>query len=451
MRNLDCFKAYDVRGRIPDEINETLAYDIGRAYAAFVKPHQVAVGYDIRLSSQPLARALKRGLNDSGVDVLDIGLWGTEGSYFATFAQGLDGGIMVTASHNPPDYNGMKFVREQARPISGDTGLKDMRALIEEGRLPAKAARAGSERPLDIREKYLEHLLSYVDVAALKKLKVVVNAGNGGAGLIVDALEPHLPFEFIKVNHQPDGTFPNGVPNPMLTENQAATGDVVRRTGADVGLAWDGDYDRCFFFDETGQFIEGYYLVGLLAETFLRREPGARIVHDPRLTWNTLDIVRQYGGAAVLCKSGHAFIKQKMREVDAAYGGEMSAHHYFRKFAYCDSGMIPWLLVLAVISARGASLSALVGERMKLFPASGEINRHLTSDAKSILARVRARYEPGARAIDLTDGLSVEFDEWRFNLRGSNTEPLVRLNVESRGSEALVRDKTAELLRLIDG
>jgi phosphomannomutase len=451
MRNLDCFKAYDVRGRIPDEINESLAYDIGRAYAAFVKPRQVAVGYDIRLSSQPLARALKRGLNDSGVDVLDIGLWGTEGSYFATFAEGLDGGIMVTASHNPPDYNGMKFVREQARPISGDTGLKDMRALIEEGRLPPKAARAGSERPLDIREQYLAHLLSYVDVAALKKLKVVVNAGNGGAGLIIDALEPHLPFEFIKVNHQPDGKFPNGVPNPMLAENQAATGDVVRRTGADVGLAWDGDYDRCFFFDETGQFIEGYYLVGLLAETFLRREPGARIVHDPRLTWNTLDIVRRYGGSAVLCKSGHAFIKQKMREVDAAYGGEMSAHHYFRKFAYCDSGMIPWLLVLAVISARGASLSALVGERMKLFPASGEINRHLMSDAKSILARVRARYEPAARSLDLTDGLSAEFDEWRFNLRGSNTEPLVRLNVESRGSEALMRDKTAELLRLIDG
>ncbi len=451
MRNLDCFKAYDVRGRIPDEINESLAYDIGRAYAAFVKPRQVAVGYDIRLSSQPLARALKRGLNDSGVDVLDIGLWGTEGSYFATFAEGLDGGIMVTASHNPPDYNGMKFVREQARPISGDTGLKDMRALIEEERLPAKAARAGSERPLDIRANYLAHLLSYVDLAALKKLKVVVNAGNGGAGPIVDALEPHLPFEFIKVHHQPDGTFPNGVPNPMLAENQAATGDVVRRTGADVGLAWDGDYDRCFFFDETGQFIEGYYLVGLLAETFLRREPGARIVHDPRLTWNTLDIVRRYGGTPVLCKSGHAFIKQKMREVDAAYGGEMSAHHYFRKFAYCDSGMIPWLLVLAVISARGASLSALVGERMKLFPASGEINRHLTSDAKSILARVRARYEPGARAVDLTDGLSVEFDEWRFNLRGSNTEPLVRLNVESRGNDALMRDKTAELLRLIDG
>ncbi len=451
MINLDSFKAYDIRGRIPDEINDDLAYDIGRAYAAFVKPKKVAVGYDIRLSSPQLAKALKRGLMDVGVDVLDIGLWGTEGSYFATAAEKLDGGIMVTASHNPPDYNGMKFVREEARPISADTGLQDMRRLIETGKLPAKAAKPGTERPLDIRAKYLEHLLSYVKGAQLKKLKVVVNPGNGGAGLIIDAVEPKLPFEFVKVNHEPDGTFPNGVPNPMLEENRAATADVVRRTGADVGLAWDGDYDRCFFFDETGQFIEGYYLVGLLAETFLRREPGARIVHDPRLTWNTLDIVARYGGTPVLCKSGHAFIKQKMREVDAAYGGEMSAHHYFRKFTYCDSGMIPWLLVLAVICERGAPLSALVGERMRLFPASGEINRRLASDAKSILARVRAHYESRAQAIDLTDGLSMEFGDWRFNLRGSNTEPLVRLNVEARGSAELMREKTAEVLKLVDG
>ena len=450
MSNLDSFKAYDVRGRIPDEINASLAYDIGRAYAAFVKPQRVAVGYDIRLSSPSLAAAVKRGLMDCGVDVLDIGLWGTEGVYFATFAEKLDGGIMVTASHNPPDYNGMKFVREEARPISGDTGLMEMRALIERGQLPAKAVRAGAERKLDIRASYLEHVLGYLDVARLRKLKVVVNAGNGGAGLVVDALEPHLPFEFVKVNHTPDGNFPNGVPNPMLEENRAATADVVRRTGADLGLAWDGDYDRCFFFDEAGRFIEGYYLVGLLAETFLRRERGARIVHDPRLTWNTLDIVQRYGGTPVLCKSGHAFIKQKMREADAVYGGEMSAHHYFRRFAYCDSGMIPWLVVLAVISERGP-LSALVGERMRLFPASGEINRRLSTDAKSILARVRAHYEGRARALDLTDGLSMEFEEWRFNLRGSNTEPLVRLNVESRADAPLMRAKTAELLKLLDG
>ena len=451
MANLDSFKAYDIRGRIPDEINESLAYDIGRAYAAFVKPRRVAVGYDIRLSSPQLAGALKRGLKDLGVNVLDIGLWGTEGSYFATFAEHLDGGIMVTASHNPPDYNGMKFVREEARPISADTGLMDMRRLIESGNLPGKAAQAGTEAPLDIRPKYLEHLLGYVDVKKLRRLKVVVNAGNGGAGLIVDALEPLLPFEFVKLYNEPDGTFPHGVPNPMLQENQAVTADLVRRSGADVGLAWDGDYDRCFFFDETGQFIEGYYLVGLLAEAFLRQEPGARIVHDPRLTWNTLDIVRTHGGTPVLCKSGHAFIKAKMREVDAAYGGEMSAHHYFRQFSYCDSGMIPWLLVLGVMSATGKPLSALVGERMRLFPASGEINRRLKTDAKSILARVRSRYEKEACALDLTDGLSMEFERWRFNLRGSNTEPLVRLNVESRADEALMREKTVEVLRLVDG
>jgi len=450
-RTLTAFKAYDLRGRIPTEINEDLAYDVGRAYAGFVKPRRVAVGFDIRLSSPALAQALKQGLMDCGVDVLDIGLWGTEGSYFATFAERLDGGIMVTASHNPPDYNGMKFVREEARPISADTGLQEMRSMIESGRLPGKAATPGTQRPLDVRGKYLEHLLGYVDRSKLRKLKVVVNPGNGGAGLIVDQIEAHLPFEFIKVNHQPDGTFPNGVPNPMLEENRAATAEVVRRSGAALGLAWDGDYDRCFFFDEQGQFIEGYYLVGLLAQAFLEIEPGARIVHDPRLTWNTLEIVRRLGGTPVLCKSGHAFIKQKMREVDGAYGGEMSAHHYFRKFSYCDSGMIPWLLVLQVMCESGQTLSSLVGERMRLFPASGEINRHLRTDAKSILARAQKHYEKQALSVDFTDGLSMEFADWRFNLRGSNTEPLVRLNVESRGSEALMKDKTAEVLALVDG
>ena len=450
MPNLNAFKAYDIRGRIPEEINEPLAYDIARAYYALVKPRRVAVGYDIRLTSPHIAAALRRGLTDCGADAIDIGLCGTEAVYFATFAYELDGGIMVTASHNPSDYNGMKFVRGGARPVSSDTGLNDMRAMIEAGRLPGKSNVPGAESRLDVREMYLEHLLGYVDRGKLRKLKVVVNPGNGGAGLVIDQLEPHLPFEFIKVNHAPDGTFPNGIPNPMLEENRAATADVVRRTGADVGLAWDGDYDRCFFFDERGHFIEGYYLVGLLAEVFLKREPGGRIVHDPRLTWNTLDILREHGGQPVLCRSGHAFIKQKMREVDAVYGGEMSAHHYFRSFSYCDSGMIPWLVALQVIAERGP-LSELVGERMRRFPASGEINRRLTGDAKSILERVRSRYEGGAVSVDLTDGLSMEFREWRFNLRGSNTEPLVRLNVESRASEALMREKTAEVLRLIDG
>jgi phosphomannomutase/phosphomannomutase/phosphoglucomutase len=447
--NLDSFKAYDVRGRIPDELNPDLAYKIGQAYAAFVKPRRVAVGRDIRLSSAELAAALTRGLMDSGVDVMDIGLGGTECSYFATFANAYDGGIMVTASHNPPDYNGMKFVREQSKPISADTGLKEMAAMIRDGRLPPPAAQLGSRTPVDINAVYIEHLLGYVDRAKLRRLKVVVNAGNGGAGLVVDQLEKYLPFEFIKIHHEPDGTFPNGVPNPMLEENRQPTIDAIAKHGADVGLAWDGDYDRCFFFDERGTFIEGYYIVGLLAESFLERERGARIVYDPRLTWNTIEIVNRMGGQPVLCKSGHAFIKQKMREVDAAYGGEMSAHHYFRNFAYCDSGMIPWLLVLERMCVSGKPLSALVGERMCAFPASGEINRKLT-DAKAAIAAVRARYEPNAKSIDLTDGLSIEFTDWRFNLRSSNTEPLVRLNGESRQNEALMRAKTQDLLAILD-
>jgi phosphomannomutase len=453
MPKLRCFKAYDIRGRIPEELNDALAYQIGQAYAAFVQPKTVAVGRDIRASSAQLGDSLTRGLTDSGVDVADIGLCGTEGVYFATFAQELDGGIMVTASHNPPDYNGMKFVREDSRPISSDTGLADMQALIEGGRLPGKAARSGVVSALDISGKYLQHLLGYVATDTLKPLKVVVNAGNGGAGLIIDQLEPHLPFEFVKINHRPDGSFPNGVPNPMLEENRSSTVEAIRSSKADVGLAWDGDFDRCFFFDEHGDFIEGYYLVGLLAAAFLRRHRGARIVHDPRLTWNTIEIVQQYGGQPVLCKSGHAFIKQKMREVDAVYGGEMSAHHYFRDFAYCDSGMIPWLLVLAVMSESGKSLSELVGERQRLYPASGEINRQISQrlgDTKAVLARVQQNYQARAKSIDYTDGLSMEFDRWRFNLRGSNTEPLVRLNVESRADVALMQDKTAEILRLLD-
>jgi len=343
----------------------------------------------------------------------------------------------------------MKLVREDSRPISADTGLADMRAFIEAGAYPPPALLRGSALALDTGPKYLEHLLSYVDRARLRRLKVVVNAGNGGAGLIVDELEPHLPFEFVKIQHTPDGTFPNGIPNPMLAENQAVTAEAVRSAGADVGLAWDGDYDRCFFFDAAGRFIDGYYLVGLLAEAFLEREHGARIVHDPRVTWNTIDIVRRHGGQPVLCKSGHAFIKQKMREVDAIYGGEMSAHHYFRRFAYCDSGMIPWLLVLQVMCERGESLAELVGARMRLFPVSGEINRRLP-DVKAVLLKAQQHYQSAALSIDFTDGLSMEFPQWRFNLRGSNTEPLVRLNVEARGSEALVADKTAEVLRLID-
>lgn len=448
--NLSAFKAYDIRGRIPDEINADLVYQIGRAFAAFIKPKQVCVGRDIRLTSDQFAKELIRGITDAGVDVIDIGLCGTEGVYFATFHHKLDGGVMVTASHNPPDYNGLKLVREQSKPIGSDSGLKDIAAMISSGKLPPVAAVKGKVTHLDTSKEYIEHLLGYVNRKSLRKLKVVVDAGNGGAGLSVDKLEPHLPFEFIKVRHNPDGTFPQGVPNPMLEENRGPTLEALRRSGADVGIAWDGDYDRCFFYDSKGSFIEGYYIVGLLAEAFLAKQPGAKIVYDPRLTWNTIDTVKRLGGTPVMSKSGHAFIKQKMREVDGAYGGEMSAHHYFRDFSYCDSGMIPWLLVLERVCESGRSLDELVAARIKAFPSSGEINRKLP-DAKKVLAEAEAKYGKGADVVvDHTDGLSVDHKNWRFNVRASNTEPLVRLNVESRGDESLMREKTAELLAFMD-
>jgi phosphomannomutase/phosphomannomutase/phosphoglucomutase len=444
---LTCFKAYDIRGRLPDELNEDIAYRIGRAYAEILQPARVVVGRDVRLSSDALCRALSSGLNDGGADVFDIGLCGTEEVYFATFAEGMDGGIMVTASHNPMDYNGMKLVREGSKPISGDSGLQTIHELAARNRFPLPA-RKGAVTPLDIREKYVAHLLGYVDRGALKPLKVVVNAGNGCAGPVIDALQPHLPFEFIKVHHEPDGTFPNGIPNPLLPENRDATAEAVRKHGADIGIAWDGDFDRCFLFDEAGGFIEGYYIVGLLAAAFLQKHPGARIIHDPRLTWNTIDVVTAAGGIPVMSKTGHAFIKERMRLEDAVYGGEMSAHHYFREFAYCDSGMIPWLLVLELMIKTGQPLSALVRERMQLFPASGEINRRL-ADPVAVLTRIEKRYESLALGIDRTDGLSMDFADWRFNLRCSNTEPVVRLNVETRGDEHLMREKTAEILDLL--
>jgi phosphomannomutase/phosphomannomutase/phosphoglucomutase len=444
----ECFKAYDVRGRLPDQLNEEVAYRIGRAFTDVVGPDRVVVGRDIRLSSDDLARALSRGICEGGADVLDIGLCGTEEVYFATSHLEASGGIMVTASHNPPDYNGMKFVREDSRPISGDSGLDLIREVAEAGQY-RHSGQSGSITQVDASSAYTEHLLGYVDPDVLRPLKIVVNAGNGGAGLAVDRLAAYLPFEFVRVHHEPDGTFPNGVPNPLLPENRSATSQAVIDTAADFGVAWDGDFDRCFLFDETGRFIEGYYIVGLLAEAFLSRNPGARIVHDPRLTWNTVDIVERLGGVPVMSKTGHAFIKERMRAENAVYGGEMSAHHYFRDFAYCDSGMIPWMLVAELICRSGRPLSAMLAERMAAFPASGEINRRL-DDAARVLSEVENRYAAKAVSVDHTDGLSMEFGNWRFNLRSSNTEPLVRLNVESRGDQALMKKKTAEILELLE-
>ena len=449
MSALTCFKAYDVRGRVPEDLDPSIAYRIGRAYAAFLRPTRVAVGRDVRLTSDAIAGELIRGLTDSGVDVVDIGIGGTEMVYFATFHHGLDGGIMVTASHNPPNYNGMKMVREQSRPISEDTGLKDIRALAEKNEF-AKSLRKGKISARDVTNDYIAHLLSYVDAGRISGLKVVVNAGNGCAGPIVDRLEQHLPLRFVKLNHEPDGRFPNGVPNPMIEEKREGTIEAIREHDADLGIAWDGDFDRCFFFDENGRFVEGYYIVGLLAQSFLAKAPGSAIVHDPRLTWNTIDVVGKAGGRVVESKSGHAFIKQTMREADAIYGGEMSAHHYFRDFSYADSGMIPWLLVAELMSVQQASLSSLIDDRIARYPASGEINRKV-ADAKKVQAAIEARYRDGAQKIARIDGLGMDFADWRFNLRASNTEPLLRLNVESRGDEALMQAKTKELLDQIGG
>lgn len=445
-QSLNCFKAYDIRGKLGEELNSDIAYRIGRAYGEFLKPKTVVVGGDVRLTSEELKLALADGLRDSGVDILDIGVSGTEEVYFATFHLGVDGGVEVTASHNPMDYNGMKLVRSKAQPISGDTGLRDIQHLAEQNNFaPVDPSKRGEYKQISIEQDYIDHLLGYVDTANFSPLKLVVNSGNGAAGHVIDAIERKLqqkgvPIEFIKVHHQPDGNFPNGIPNPLLPECREDTAQAVREHQADMGIAFDGDFDRCFLFDEQGGFIEGYYIVGLLAEAFLEKEAGAKIIHDPRLSWNTIDVVTQAGGVPVMSKTGHAFIKERMRKEDAVYGGEMSAHHYFREFSYCDSGMIPWLLIAELLCTKKQSLGQLVKDRMAAYPASGEINSKLADPAKAI-DRVLKRYQPEALVYDTTDGISLEFADWRFNLRSSNTEPVVRLNVESRANPALMQEK----------
>lgn len=449
---LTCFKAYDIRGKLGDELNEDVAYRIGRACAQYLNAARVVVGGDVRPTSESLKLALANGLMDGGADVLDIGMTGTEEVYFAAFHLDVDGGIEVTASHNPMDYNGMKLVARGAVPISGDTGLKAIQALAEADQFSAVATR-GKLVQCSILDPFVDHLLSYIDPVAIKPLKLVVNAGNGAAGHVIDALEvrfkqQNIPVEFVKIHHQPDGSFPNGIPNPLLPENRAATSEAVRVHQADMGIAWDGDFDRCFLFDECGEFVEGYYIVGLLAAAFLAKHPGEKIIHDPRLTWNTEEVVRRNGGVAVQSKTGHAFIKERMRAENAIYGGEMSAHHYFRDFAYCDSGMIPWMLVIELLSRSGKKLSQMVSERIAAYPCSGEIN-YRVKDVAGTISRVLNHYQMQQPIVDYTDGLSVEFPDWRFNLRGSNTEPLLRLNVETRGDALAVWDHVRKIENLI--
>ncbi len=446
--NYSCFKAYDVRGRVPDELNDEIAYRIGRSFVEFLGAKKVCVGHDIRLTSSSLSESLKKGINDSGADVIDIGMCGTEEIYFATFNNDVDGGVVVTASHNPMDYNGMKFVKRGSLPVSGDNGLFKIKSIAEAAKFTENNNK-GSISTLDSRPAYIQHLLSYIDINSLAGLKIACNAGNGGAGVVIDELEKILPVEFLKIYNSPDGNFPNGIPNPLLIENRQPTIDAVESFKAHMGIAWDGDFDRCFFFDENGKYIEGYYIVGLLAEAFLQKESGQCIVHDPRLIWNTIEIAEKFSGRSVMCKTGHAFMKEKMRDEDAVYGGEMSAHHYFRDFAYCDSGMIPWLLIAELMVKKDRPLSSLVSEMISNYPVSGEIN-HVVKDPDQVIENILEDYKDHAVNIDYTDGLSMSFLDWRFSLRKSNTEPLLRLNVESRRNEFLMKEKTKELLTKIN-
>ena len=454
MSQLTCFKAYDIRGKLGTELNEEIAYKIGRAYGQIYQPKTVVIGCDIRLTSESLKQATIQGLNDAGVDVLDLGMTGTEEVYFGAFHLDVQGGIEITASHNPMDYNGMKLVREQARPIGADSGLAEIQALAESGAF-TEVTQKGSTTPYNILPEFIEHLMGYINPAKIRPLKLVVNAGNGAAGHVIDAIEEkfkalNIPVEFIKIHHEANGHFPNGIPNPILVENRDSTRHAVLEHHADMGIAWDGDFDRCFLFDEKGQFIEGYYIVGLLAQAFLLKQSGEKIVHDPRLIWNTFDVVEKYQGISVQSKSGHSFIKDKMREHNAVYGGEMSAHHYFRDFSYCDSGMIPWLLVVSVLSETGQSLSSLVEEMITKFPCSGEINFKV-ADTQITIQKLFDHFANQNPSIDHTDGVSLDFGAWRFNVRASNTEPLLRLNIETRLDQhpKPMQDYVDELTRLI--
>ena len=456
MTKLTCFKAYDIRGKLGTELNEDIAYKVGRAYGQIYQPKTIVVGCDIRLSSESLKQATIRGLNDAGVNVLDLGMTGTEEVYFGAFHLDVQGGIEITASHNPMDYNGMKLVRENARPIGADSGLKEIQALAESEDF-VEVAQKGLIQPYNIVPEFIDHLMTYINPEKIRPLKLVVNAGNGAAGHVIDAIEAkfkelNVPIEFIKIHHEADGAFPNGIPNPILVENRDSTRNAVLEHGADMGIAWDGDFDRCFLFDEKGQFIEGYYIVGLLAQAFLLKQSGEKIVHDPRLVWNTFDVIEQYQGQAIQSKSGHSYIKEKMREHNAVYGGEMSAHHYFRDFSYCDSGMIPWLLAVSVLSETQHTLSSLVEDMIAKFPCSGEINFKV-ADTQATIQKIFDHYANQNPVIDYTDGVSLDFGAWRFNVRASNTEPLLRLNIESRADQNAMpmQNYVDELSRIILG
>ncbi len=439
----NAFKAYDIRGKIPSELNEALIYKIGQSTIRLLEDMQtVIIGYDAREDSHSFAKTLEQSFLDGGCDVINLGLCGTEQVYFYTGHLGSDAGLMVTASHNPKDYNGIKIVQKNAAPLSGKVSLNKLKNYVEDYQ-SISARQKGNARIIEDKTDYIQHLLSYIDISKLKPLTIVTNAGNGTAGLIIDRLEAYLPCKFIKIQNNPNSSFPYGIPNPLLPKNRKYTAEAVKTSKADFGIAWDGDYDRCFFFDHKGHFIEGYYIVGLLAQALLEKNKGGNIIYDPRLTWNSIDMITKAGGNPIISQTGHALIKQKMRATGAIYGGEMSAHHYFNNFYYCDSGMIPWLLIYYLLSTQNKNLKELTQAAQNQYPCSGEKNYNVNSP-KSVISAIKNHFmdEPTLMAMHHLDGLSMEFKDWRFNLRSSNTEALLRLNIEAKNSPSLMQEKT---------
>jgi phosphomannomutase len=431
------FKAYDIRGIFPDEIDEEACYRIAQAYAKFLNPKKVVLGRDVRTSGPALFAAVAQGLLDHGVDVIDIGVVTTDTMYFAAANYPVDGGITVSASHNPKEYNGLKMVRKGALPISGDTGINDIKKLVVEG-YSYLAPEKGTLRTMDVLEDYLAKCLSFIDVTALAPLKVVANGMNGPA--VQNVMRAKLPILLVTMNETLDGTFPKGQPDPMQEKNRAETMAMIGSVKPHLGAAWDADADRFFLFDETGRFIPGYYLTAFLGARFAARYPGAAVLHDARLTWAIEDSVRDVGGRTVSTKAGHSFIKERMRNEDAVFAGEMSGHFYFKDFFYCDNGLIPFLLMLEIASTAGKKVSELFDPYFEKYPISGEINLKLSPDrpVAAILEAVEAKHKDAK--IEKIDGLSIEYPTWRANLRGSNTEPLLRLNLEARDRTTLERE-----------
>ena len=447
------FKAYDIRGTYPSEINEQDMYKIAKAYCDFVKPKEVVIGCDIRLSSPSMKQSAIKAVTDQGIKVIDVGEISTDMLYFAVSNYGYAGGFSITASHNPKEYNGAKFVREESRPISSDTGLFEIRDLVLQDAAEIASLELTEENlklveNRNILDDYIAKIKTFADFSKFKKFRVVANPNFGVGGRAIDKLLENTDIEIVKLNWESDGNFPKGRPDPLIPENREEIAKLVVEKGADFGVAWDADADRCFFFTEKGEFIEGYFITALLGKIFLEKNPGQKILHDPRLIWALQDVAKENGGTDIVNKSGHAFIKERMRKDDVLFGGEMSAHYYFRDYFYCDNGLIPFVMMLEFLSGQEKTLSEIMHEMFwnKYF-VSGEINNEV-ADVKTKLEQAREQYCVGAKNVDEIDGISIEFEDWRFNLRGSNTEPVIRLNVEAKSKE-LMEEKRDELLKLI--